>query len=132
MPVTKAESMSHSAEEERTRRERADSQAFPPENLHSTVREMPAALSARTPMQADTYPAGRTEVEGEEPVLIDTTPGPPIHDPIPVRDILPGPSDGDSDSDSDDFFPFKFDPNLLLLVLIGVAIAAAAALLIKK
>lgn len=89
MPIAISESLTHTADEEKTRREEADLVAFPPdaqEIAFMNAREMPMGDS-RLPMQEDTYEEGRRFIEDEPMITNRMDGGPDIY--IDRRGIQP-------------------------------------------
>ncbi|AET73400.1 hypothetical protein EMVG_00114 [Emiliania huxleyi virus PS401] len=78
MPVANSESLTHTADEEKARREAADLAAFPPDSQEIAFlndREMPTGGS-RSAMQEDTYEPGRRYIE-DEPMITNRMDGGP-------------------------------------------------------
>ena len=89
MPVAISESLTHTADEEKTRREEADLMAFPldaQEIAFMNAREMPT-VDSRSPMQEDTYEEGRRFIEDEPMITNRMDGGPDIY--IDRRGIQP-------------------------------------------
>ena len=133
MAVTKEEGLSHTAEDERKRREVADTRAYPPDNLHATThREMPTLT--HTAMQSDTYDAGRTTVDHDEvmedPLALADEPAPlpddERDDPLYETEDPPPPP-------APSLFPhFNFNIDVPMVIVIVILAAAAIALLKRR